>query len=592
MPKPILRVGKIKRMGASTPQSVQGHLARSRPTPNADPAKRSRNLWLVDPGDLSGAIDAVMDRAKIDRDKLRKDATIANDILLSISPEWFRPENPEARGTYDKARVETFRKEAEAFLRETFGKRLVAAVLHLDEATPHVQAVVVPIMRGKGETPWRLSGKDMFDPARLSALQQAWEDRLAPHGVGPRLKGSQARHTTLKAYYGALEETKSKALEISLTDPPTRGRLEGDSAYQARLRDWKKAEKERLLPLQIQAAQGRLYDAERMAAQQLRGEVRKRGAELDAAHEQIALSKERIALLRKTPINEVALELGFSGEIGPKENAIDLVKRVGGLDYDAATQWLAQRFGASVAATAVRESVMPTLRKAEAEKPVFTAAEVTKVKAMTAQLGALAAPSYRITIMDVKDGRKIAQNLGKAKDGGPERFWTAAEVIEKIPELTRANARGGNIFITPHDDAARHVLIDDLKPQGVEALSERGYSPALLLETSPQNFQAVLKVPASLDKDAANEWFKDLNRDLGDQKITGLVHPMRLAGFQNRKEKHAEADDGRRPFVRVIEAVNRFCGHAAQVIQHYAQRGLEARNGSSAERGGSLGPRQ
>ena len=93
------------------------------------------------------------------------------------------------------------------------------------------------------------------------------------------------------------------------------------------------------------------------------------------------------------------------------------------------------------------------------------------------------------------------------------------------------------------------------------------------MESSPGNYQAVIKVPRkSTDKDHANLFFKDLNRDLGDPKITGLVRPMRLAGFQNRKPKHATADGGRPPFVRVVSAVNRLCARALEVIQAYGQR--------------------
>jgi hypothetical protein len=590
MSKPILRVGKIKKMGTATAQSVQGHLARSRQTPNADPSRTPQNRWLVDPGkSLENRIRDVMKKAGIDPDALRKDATIANDVLLSISPEWFRPDDPEARGTYDPKRLEIFQAEAEAFLKKTFGVRLVAAVLHLDEATPHIQAVVVPVMKQKDGNGWRLSGKDMFNPTSLGRLQQDWEDRLQPHGVGHRLKGSKARHTTLREYYGALDETRQNAVSTEPTDPPIRGRVESETKYQNRLKDWKKAEEERLQPLKVQAAQGRLHEAERLAAQQLRGEVAEKSRQLGEAYEQISLDKEQISALRKTPLNAVAAELGYAGEVWKKENAIDLVKRVGELSYNDAVQWLAQRFGASVAATAVREAALPELKAAEAGKPVFTPAEVVKVKALREQLTALSAPFYRLTVMDVRDGKKVAQNLGKSPDGGPERFWTAQEVLGKIPELTRANARGGNIFITPIDDAVRHVLIDDLKPPQLDELRQRGYQPALVLETSPQNFQAVVKVPAALEKDASNEWFKDLNRDLGDEKITGLVHPMRLAGFQNRKEKHQTADEGRRPFVRVVEAVNRMCSRAVAVIRQY---GLEARHGSIAERGDGLAPRR
>jgi len=221
--KPILRVGKIKASGRSTPASVGAHLARTRNTPNADPRRTDQNRWLVGSADkpLDQMITACMSKAGIDRTRLRKDAVLANDILLSVSPEWFRPDNPEASGTYDKNRVKAFAAEAEQFLRKQFGPRLVTAVLHLDEATPHVQAVVVPVI-AKADGTHRLSSKDYFGPDRLRVLQQAWEDQMRPHGVGPRTKGSRARHTTLRAYYSALETSRStdKRPKITVDEPP------------------------------------------------------------------------------------------------------------------------------------------------------------------------------------------------------------------------------------------------------------------------------------------------------------------------------------------------------------------------------------
>ena len=198
---PIFRVGKMKRNGARTPQSVSGHLARTRMTPNADPRRTKLNEWLVGGPDIAAAINSKLARARITR--LRSDATIANDVLLSVSPSWFRPDAPDAAGTWDAKRLATFKREALSFLREQFGGRLVAAVLHLDESTPHLQAVVVPLHQ-KPDGGFRLSGKDLFNPTRLTALQDAWEARMGAHGVGPRVKGSKARHTTLRAYYSAL----------------------------------------------------------------------------------------------------------------------------------------------------------------------------------------------------------------------------------------------------------------------------------------------------------------------------------------------------------------------------------------------------
>jgi hypothetical protein len=572
---PILRVGKVKAEGRSTLGSVDAHLSRTRPTHNADPRRTPQNQWLTGgPGELETRVQRIMAKAKIDPGKLRTDATLANDLVLSVSPEWFRPDDPSAVGTWDEKRLAQFRKAAVEFLKERFPGRVAGAVLHLDEATPHVQAVVVPIMPAKPpQEGWRLSGKDMFNPTSLTALQEAWEARLRPLGVGPRQKGSTARHVPLSEFYKA-SRNPPPVPNISPSPPPPKALVPvlGREA----LAEWKQTEvkkaRKRLKPLEAKAAQAALYEAERRANDSLRGELREaKGTTRDLLNEvskldlQVDLAKEEISRLRGVPVNTVAVALGHTGTIGKRENAIDLVKRVGGLDYNQAVAWLHHAFGPETAAEAVR---------AELEKnppaPVLSKPDQVKAKAIADQLDALAAPSYRVTLMRNVDGDQVGQNLGKREDG-PEKFWSRNEIMAMIPKLTAQNAQGANVFITPIDPSTRHVLVDDLSHDDLVKLAKRSYQPATITQTSRGNYQAVVKVSAELEERATNEWFKALNRDLGDEKITGLRHPFRLAGFQNRKDKH-EQPGGRFPFVEVVHAVNQFCETARRVITEMAKQ--------------------
>jgi len=582
---PILRVGKIKRTGKTTPRSVMGHLARTRRTKNADASRTPLNVWLKGhPGDdLGASIQRVMEKAGIDPAKVRKDATLANDIMLSVSPEWFRPDNPSARGTYSEERLAAFREEAEKLL-AGYGARVVTAVLHLDESTPHIQAVIVPILKKKDGPGFRLSGKDLFNPPALEALQQKWEDQMSNHGVGPRIKKSTARHNPIKRYYAALESAAKNdpVPGLKISDPPAKGLLESSKAHSAKLLTWKegqeKALKKKLKTLSVEASRGRLYEAERRSAEQLvgilherHGEIHQLETEVASTRRELELTKEQVAALRAAPLNKVVAMLGYTGVVAPRENAIDVVRRVGELDYKGAVAWLAQRFGTDLAAAAVREAAVNKIEEAAAGPAVFTKAEKTKRLLVSRQLDALAAPSYRITLMRTdEDGKKIGRNLGKGRAGAPERTFSKAEVLEMIPQMTAANHGGSNVFITPIDPDTHHVLVDDVKPESLQALQERGYAPCLVLETSPQNHQVILKIPhgEATPRDAANEAFKDLNRDLGDQHITGLVHPVRLAGFENRKEKHRTANGY--PFVGLGVAVNRLCRRAMALVQSYA----------------------
>ena len=56
---------------------------------------------------------------------------------------------------------------------------------------------------------------------------------------------------------------------------------------------------------------------------------------------------------------------------------------------------------------------------------------------------------------------------------------------------------------------------------------------------------------ADADHGLINRTFRSLNFKYGDPAITGQIHPLRLAGCQNRKPKHARC--GRYPIVTVAE---------------------------------------
>jgi hypothetical protein len=581
--KPILRVGKMKADGRHSLQAVDGHLSRTSPTPNADPDRLHLNEWLFGgPGQMpSAVVGQIVHVGGHDMTELKHDATLANDVLLSVSPAWFRPEDPTAAGTWRADRLDVFRREAIAFLTEQFGERIAGAVLHLDESTPHIQAVVVPLLpRRDGKEGMRLSGKDMFNPERLKGLQEAWEARMAPFGVGPRERGSKARHVPMKRFYKAA--AKPMPLPAIIPDPPPPAPfLESAKAKTQRIKTWQKVEatkaSKRLKPLAAAAAKGVLYEAERRGADVLRGELvneRRENydlkAQVAALTDQVAASKEDIARLRGIPINEVAAALAYTGKIGPRENAIDLTKRVGGLDYQGAVAWLWHVFGADAAAASVAAEVRQQLAASPPPLP-FSQADEVKAKAISKQLDALAAPAYRITFSQVINGEKIGRVLGKSKvEGEPDKTHSKADVLALIPALTVENAKGWNVLITPLDPAARHILLDDLTMSDVLALKVRGYEPATVLETSADNHQAVIKVASNLPWNACNEWFKQMNREMGDENITGLLHPVRLAGFQNRKDKHHEGE-GRFPFVRVRQAVNVFCEKARAVITALAE---------------------
>jgi len=133
------------------------------------------------------------------------------------------------------------------------------------------------------------------------------------------------------------------------------------------------------------------------------------------------------------------------------------------------------------------------------------------------------------------------------------RLWNLDTLLRSVSWLRLKNAEGRHIYIRP---ASEHglSLIDDATIQVVERLRSEGFAPAVVVETSPGNFQAWLRHGQILPKHLSTVAARLLaSRYGGDLASADWRHYGRLAGFTNRKDKHRKTD-GTFPYVRLHEA--------------------------------------
>jgi hypothetical protein len=132
------------------------------------------------------------------------------------------------------------------------------------------------------------------------------------------------------------------------------------------------------------------------------------------------------------------------------------------------------------------------------------------------------------------------------------RVWDAETILKSVPWLRHENLNGRNIYIRPkgeHDLS----LVDDLTKDALSVMKDSGFKPALIVETSPGNYQAWLRHPQQLSKEVSTAAARALAEKFGgDRGAADWRHFGRLAGFTNRKAKYADA--GLYPFVRLIDA--------------------------------------
>lgn len=375
-PKVVFRIGKLKSWGEIG--AALAHNMRTRPTPNAGAGGFVELVPLA-----AAPADAV--RAKIGEQKIRSNAVLAVEVVISASPEYFRPDCPERAGYSDSERLAAWREAMEPWIKATF-PHAVSVVLHLDEATPHYQIIDVPIDdKGKLNCRGIYGGKETL---------QAWQDRaaepVAQLGIQRGVSGSVATNERVKKFYAAVNAPtpslpkvstprpeplppRTLAEQVPLSDAKIkRDELEQQAAAQRKQRDAEKLaqtealkaawpavarkanavdlEKKRRQEAEANAekAQRMKADADKLRALPLDQVLRRvYGAELEkGSREAHASRKYKLPDGRKLAVSkgrngaDVWIEQKGTGKSG----AINLVMHLDGIDYKGAVRLLAESF--------------------------------------------------------------------------------------------------------------------------------------------------------------------------------------------------------------------------------------------------------
>jgi hypothetical protein len=227
-------------------------------------------------------------------------------------------------------------------------------------------------------------------------------------------------------------------------------------------------------------------------------------------------------------------------------------------EYKAMCAKLAAEHGFKITNPELQERIQQERQRIQQERAQAMKSEQLKQFELYAE--AVGAERYRVTSIKMQaDGRKQTFILDK-KDG-ITRGFTPQEIEQRTPEMLRLQRRGENLYYTPLSDKKHHILIDDMNREKLERLIRDGYQPAAVLESSPGNYQAIITVPklgTAHDKDVGNRLSDALNREYGDPKLSGAIHPHRAPGYENRKPKH-QREDGSYPEVRLLKAERREC---------------------------------
>lgn len=197
---------------------MTAHIARTKIPPNAMPELTYLNEELVEypegVADRTEAINHRLEHAGLTR-KIGTNQVRVIRVMLTATQE-------DMKRIVQEGRLKTWCADNLEWLRRTFGaENVVSAVLHMDEATPHIHAAVVPIVTGerrkvqkkKTDEPNkrkyrtksagrpRLCVDDVMSRVKLKEYQGTYAAAMAKYGLQRGIDGSKARHVTTQEFY-------------------------------------------------------------------------------------------------------------------------------------------------------------------------------------------------------------------------------------------------------------------------------------------------------------------------------------------------------------------------------------------------------
>lgn len=173
--------------------------------PHVDPARTHLNEVAIGSLDVSADVRAMHESCGAVERRGAKPCK-AVDILISTSPEYFRP-NGEPAGAWCQERYEAFRERVVRFCRRWFAGMIAHLRFDLDEETPHAHALIVPVNRWltrSGKEKAEISYRSVFQKGLGPRSFSVWQDRLADEcadiGLERGRRGSETPHVRPKRW--------------------------------------------------------------------------------------------------------------------------------------------------------------------------------------------------------------------------------------------------------------------------------------------------------------------------------------------------------------------------------------------------------
>lgn len=202
----------IKNYGQEVADKVKANDKRCQ----VDQSRTHYNRSLVDyePGqqvDLKSVIKDRIDNAKASIK--RKDACVAEEVMVTTSPEYWGDWKTQIDSKEFQDKLDAWQDATMKWFKKKYGDNVVQAELHLDETTPHIHLMIVPIMEKNGQNV--LCAKDMFAPKELNKNQTEYAKAMEGFGLVRGQERSESKHISFHehARMKAKDAEHKKALQ-------------------------------------------------------------------------------------------------------------------------------------------------------------------------------------------------------------------------------------------------------------------------------------------------------------------------------------------------------------------------------------------
>lgn len=183
----IIRVQKVKSAAVGSMQYHNDRMPGEHENPDIDPSRTRENVEYIGHGSYRAEVQKRIDSYRESTRKVRKDAVVLVEGIVTASPEFFEGKS--------KEECLAFFDDAFDFVRDEFGEEnLIHYTVHFDETTAHAHFGATPIKDGQ------LSWKKFFDGrAALTGFQDRFHNEVSKrHGLERGERGTGVTHREVK----------------------------------------------------------------------------------------------------------------------------------------------------------------------------------------------------------------------------------------------------------------------------------------------------------------------------------------------------------------------------------------------------------